>query len=291
MEFLTRFVQKYKYALIALFTFALGVAFLAGYQRGLTEALVTFSNTSSAMSDTVRAQTDELKRIDGTLNRIENVLKTVPAESSAWVPNRTRSIAEIRKDMYGSNSTKKILITYHEGGKVLPYREMEKTVRAVFQRLPNIRTTDELVALVMETMIVETHLGGEKWETGIRKWKNYGIGQFVMSTATSTVKWLKDVRPDVHEAVMAFYNKKHDMAWNLCMNIPFSIAMIVEYYWRVCPDIYANIGDIHIRSKLYKRVYNSPAGLGSPEIYRNRVRNFMKTLEKAEANSKKTTRS
>ena len=82
MEGLTKFVNRYKYALVALFTFALGVAFLAGYQRGLTEALVTFSGASSAMSDTVRAQTDELKRIDGTLNRIENVLKSVPTESS-----------------------------------------------------------------------------------------------------------------------------------------------------------------------------------------------------------------
>lgn len=286
-KMIVEWIKRHTPTWIALSVFVLGVVFLMGYQKGLSEALLTFSGSSEALRTNIAEQTGELKKVGETLDKIEKVLKSTPQES-AWTPNRTRSIAEIRKDMYGANSTKKILITYHEGGKVLPYGDMRKTVKAVFQRLPNIRTTDNLVDLVMETMIVETHLGGEKWSVGISKWKNYGIGQFVMSTARSTLTWLKDIRPDVHEAVMSLYDKKHDLVWNITNNIPFSIAMIVQYYWRVCPDIYANIHNLHARSMLWKKIYNSPAGLGTPEVYRKRVNSFMKTVER---DTKKPTRS
>lgn len=181
-----------------------------------------------------------------------------------------RDISEIRKDNYGTGKSKKILIFEHPGGKKIDLDILEPTVRAVLQRMPNVKTTDPIVALCIETMQTETGCGAEKWETGIKKWKNFGICQFRADTAKETLDWLKYVRSDVYEALMDLNDREHDLIWNLTYNVPFGIGLMVQYYLRMVPDLYAHIGTKVARAEVWKAAYNSPLGKGTVQCYLDR---------------------
>lgn len=181
-----------------------------------------------------------------------------------------RDVREIRQDDYGIGSSRKILVFEHPGGSLIDQDRLEKTVRAVLQRMPNIKTTNELVALCMETMQTETGCGREKWETGISKWNNYGIAQFRLDTAQETLDWLKTVRRDVYNQLMDLTDRKHDLVWDLTYNIPFSIGLMVQYYWRRVPDIYSHISTKVARAEVWKSEYNSSDGKGTVQCYLDR---------------------
>lgn len=182
-------------------------------------------------------------------------------------------VKKIREADYGIGTSRKILVRYHEGGEQIGRDKLTKTVRAVIQRMPNLRTTDNLVALAVETMITETGAGKEKVSTGIRLWNNYGIAQFRIDTAEETITWLKKVRPDVHDQVMSLFDEKHDLTWNLSYNVPFSIGMMLQYYWRMVPGLYQHIDTVEKRAEMWKAVYNSSKGKGTVQCYINRVNN------------------
>lgn len=193
---------------------------------------------------------------------------------------RKREHIVIRSDNYGIGNSKKILIQWHPGGQRCDVDDMKETIAAVVQRMPNLKSTPEFKALLLETMITETDLGGEKWETGISKWKNYGIAQFRMDTAKSTLEWLEEIRPDVYKQVMSFYDKKKDLAYNITYNIPFSIALMAQYYWRIVPDVYLNIGTLEKRAEMWKAAYNTYKGKGTVNSYIKRVNRFTKETTK-----------
>ena len=52
--------------------------------------------------------------------------------------------------------------------------------------------------------------------------------------------------------------------------------MTIWYYWRVCPNLYKNIGSKEDRAKLWKGYYNTPKGLGTVNAYLNRVKMMKK---------------
>lgn len=180
---------------------------------------------------------------------------------------KTRNNSEIRSDNYGIGTSKKIKIQYHAGGKACNKDDIKSTIAAVLQRMPNLKTTEELKFLLYETLIAETGLGREKLELSASKWKNYGIAQFRLDTAQETLDWLEQVRPDVYEQVMAFFDTKNDLQYNLMYNVPFSIAMMAQYYWRIVPDIYANINTLEERAIVWKVAYNTNKGLGTVNKY------------------------
>lgn len=182
----------------------------------------------------------------------------------------SRDIEDIRKDDFGIGYSKKIKVFEHKGGQAIDPERLEATVRAVLQRMPNIKTTDDLVKLCIETMQTETGCGAEKVSTGITKWNNYGIAQFRVDTAEETLAWLKKVRRDVYDQVMDLTDRKHDLKYELSYNVPFSIALMVQYYWRRVPDLYNHIDTQVKRAELWKSEYNSSIGKGTVACYLKR---------------------
>lgn len=178
---------------------------------------------------------------------------------------------EIRQDNFGQGHRGQVKVQFHPGGERCEEGALKDTILAVVQHQPNLRSHPDFLSLLFETLAVETGLGREKVSTGAQRWGNYGIAQFRVDTARETLKWLKAIRPDVHAAVMDFYDGQKGLKDNLSYNVPFSIALMAQYYWRRVPDIYSNIGDREARAKVWKVAYNSPLGLGTVNAYLERT--------------------
>lgn len=168
-------------------------------------------------------------------------------------------------------ATPSVQITIHEGGKRLPVDVLKNDIKIVISSIPGLPDDENYYMLIIETMAVETRLGGVPYTYAAENYNNYGILQIREDTSHDTLKWLKRHHVDKHDAVMKYYDKSMDMKNNLLKNVPFSIAMAGVYYWRRCPDLSASIAAIDSRAKLWKRVYNTAKGLGTPEIYIARV--------------------
>ena len=210
-------------------------------------------------------------------------LKTLAAFKDPWDdlkykerPKRVRDIEEIRKDDFGVNTSHHIPIWLHKEQKSLDAKLIKRTIRAVILRMPNLKSTPELYALLYETLVVETLLGRY---TDC----NQGIAQFTYATGKETVGWLKTVRPDVYQALMDLYKKDLSLLENLRYNVPFSIALMAQYYWKVAPDLYQNIQTVEQRARLWKASYNTHLGKGTVNIYLDRNKYFQRQLDKAKA--------
>lgn len=168
-------------------------------------------------------------------------------------------------------TTPSVQITIHEGGKRLPIDVLRNDIKIVISSIPGLPNDENYYMLIIETMAVETRLGGVPYTYAAENYNNYGILQIREDTSHDTLEWLKRHHTDKYDAVMKYYDKNMDMKNNLLKNVPFSIAIAGVYYWRRCPDLSASIAAVDGRAKLWKRVYNTYKGLGTPEIYRARV--------------------
>ena len=178
---------------------------------------------------------------------------------------------QVKPEDVVETATPSVQITIHEGGKILPVDVLKNDIKIVISSIPGLPNDSNLHMLIIETMIVETRLGGVPYTYAAENYNNYGILQIREDTSHDTLKWLKRHHTDKYDAVMKYYDESMDMKNNLLKNVPFSIAMASVYYWRRCPDLSANIATIDSRAKLWKRVYNTYKGLGTPEIYIYRV--------------------
>lgn len=196
------------------------------------------------------------------------------------------NVSELRDKKFGKTYKRPIPIVVHTGGKMLDGDKVMETIHGVLGRMPNLKTTNDFKLLLFETAVVETGLGHEKWSTGIKKWKNYGMMQFIIGSAKDTLNWLKKVRPDAYDEVVKLMHLdgvpekfKGDLLWNITNNIPFSIAMAAQYYWRVCPDLYLHIGTMEQRALMWKVYYNTHKGLGTIMAYVNRIDQYYRTID------------
>lgn len=164
-----------------------------------------------------------------------------------------------------------VQITTHEGGEGLPIDVLRNDIKVVISSIPGLPNDENYYMLIIETMAVETRLGGVPYTYAAKNYNNYGILQIREDTSHDTLKWLKINHTDKYDAVMKYYDENMDMKNNLLKNVPFSIAMAGVYYWRRCPDLSSSITAVDSRAKLWKRVYNTAKGLGTPEIYMARV--------------------
>ena len=164
-----------------------------------------------------------------------------------------------------------VQITIHEGGEGLPIDVLRNDIKVVISSIPGLPNDENYYMLIIETMAVETRLGGVPYTYAAKNYNNYGILQIREDTSHDTLKWLKINHTDKYDAVMKYYDENMDMKNNLLKNVPFSIAMASVYYWRRCPDLSSSITAVDSRAKLWKRVYNTAKGLGTPEIYMARV--------------------
>lgn len=184
------------------------------------------------------------------------------------------SIEELRQVTFNSDKNHRIKIWSHKGGYALNEEQLRSTIAAVLERLPNLPHTKEMEDLIFETLLVETHLGKADYNKAIKKYKNYGIAQIRKDTAEETLWWLGIVRRDVKKNLMTFYDNRMTLEDNLLTNIPFSIAMAAEIYWRADPRILEHVESLYARAATWKSVYNSSLGLGSEDAYLKRVMDY-----------------
>lgn len=166
-------------------------------------------------------------------------------------------------------------IEYHKGGKQLNYSRLKNTVIYVINKLPNLNVSkNRLTDLVLETFIVETHLGKSNYTKSAKR-NNFGIAQIRADTAEDVLKILRKDKKTYNE-LMSFYNFKMSLRDNLLYNVKFSIAMCSEYYYLRNSNLYNEIHTLRHRAKQWKKNYNTYKGAGSVQIYVDRVEKFYK---------------
>ena len=166
-------------------------------------------------------------------------------------------------------------IEYHKGGKQLNYSRLKNTVIYVINKLPNLNVSkNRLTDLVLETFIVETHLGKSNYAESAKR-NNFGIAQIRADTAEDVLKILRKDKKTYNE-LMSFYNFNMSLRDNLLYNVKFSIAMCSEYYYLRNSNLYNEIHTLRHRAKQWKKNYNTYKGAGSVQIYVDRVEKFYK---------------
>lgn len=185
---------------------------------------------------------------------------------SAVYPKNKESDREARPGV--AKNPPAIPAWYNPGGKKLDNDLINRSIRAVYKRLPNIKSSENLVALMRETILVESDDG----RLIDPKTGDYGMCQIRERTAKETLQYLKEMHPDVHEAVVSFQDQNKDLVYNLKHNIPFAIALGVEYYWIRHSSLNTSkaIASHTERAKLWKTVYNTRLGLGTVNAYKKR---------------------
>lgn len=166
----------------------------------------------------------------------------------------------------------------HHGGKTLNHDEFRELVIAIIRQMPNVRVTKDLVDLIVETAIVETRLGGSTYKYAAQR-GNYGLMQFCKGPAKDVLARLEKESQATYDLIMnKWYKKELSLEQNLLTNVPFSVALSVQYYLQRGNNLHKNITTVHQRARMWKRFYNSPAGAGTPEKYVAQVQNFYKAM-------------
>ena len=172
------------------------------------------------------------------------------AETTREEARATRNGSAVQPDVPGY---------FWAGQKPMPHDRLEGTVRAVLARLPHIPDTMEWRLLIIETAHAESN--GGRFMVSWRSEGDLGVFQLQETTVVDTLDWLKVRHPDVLLAVMAFYDRKQTLAFNLEFNVPFGTALCATYYWR--RDPLADISSPLSRAQLWKEQYNTEQGKGT----------------------------
>lgn len=157
-------------------------------------------------------------------------------------------------------------------GNRMSIKQMRIITEAVFKRLPHIKTTEESVSLIVETIIAESN-GGFYIDEGTG---DLGCLQIRETTAEDLLQWLAaSGNKDIVDAINIFYNNEMSLKDNLKHNIPFSISVAITEYWRKCgANFDSKIGTIQNRGIMWKCAYNTHRGAGTVNKYIKRVTNY-----------------
>ena len=159
----------------------------------------------------------------------------------------------------------------YKGGKSINIKELESTVKSTLATLPHIKKGKAATKLVVETLIAESD-GGRILDEGSG---DYGIAQFRINSAKDTLGWLKEQHKDVYDILVKYYDDDISLTDNLRYNVRFSIALCVTEYWRKSGgDFYRYCDTIENRGRLWKTLYNTIYGAGTPKDYIERVVDF-----------------
>ena len=170
----------------------------------------------------------------------------------------------------------KVEILKHSGGRQLKHSEVKETVTNVLENLDNLNHINQtnLRDLVLETMIVETLVGKSKYDYSSTNYRNYGIAQIRAETAKDVLDWLQRKDPSTYTKVVSLMNPKVSLKQNLLYNVPFSIAICAEYYLRRNSNLHLDIRTLEARAQQWKKNYNTYKGLGTVQIYCQRVQDY-----------------
>jgi hypothetical protein len=181
-------------------------------------------------------------------------------------------------DVPSAKPKKHIRVYSHKGGSRLSYTKMRETTECILDELPNVRAVSHFTDLILETLIVESNLGEATYHHAAKHWRNYGMGQFTLASARDTVNWVKKNHPDTYKVMMRYYNRKQSMAQNVTTNVPFTIALVSQYYLQRTRGKIGreHLGTIAQRGVVWNHVYNTAKGSGTPRVYLQRVHSYYK---------------
>jgi len=163
------------------------------------------------------------------------------------------------------------------GKKFIDSKKMYEITKIVLKRMPHIKLNEDVINLVVETCIAESNGGYYIKSLG----GDYGVLQLRIETVNDMLKWLKHNHKDIYIATEQFKNPKLSIKDNLEQNIPYSIALCINEYWRKAGHNFTDhIGTIKERAIMWKSVYNTRKGLGTVNTYISRNENYEKTLIK-----------
>ena len=153
--------------------------------------------------------------------------------------------------------------------KKLSYEEMSEIAKDVVEQLPKIKSTPEVIKLLTETAITESDGG---YYINTKGMGGLGITQVNYETAKYLLTKLKDSDIRVLDRLK---DDSLSLKENLTYNLHFNMAMCALYYYhRKSNRIYRRIKSIDGRANLWKEVYNTSEGSGTPDTYKNRVRSY-----------------
>lgn len=156
----------------------------------------------------------------------------------------------------------------------LPKKELAEITRKTFKLMPHVRTTDNNVALVVETAIAESD-GGRIISN---QFGDHGVFQIKVRTSKDLLSWLKNQHQDIYTAIMNLRNKDLSEKDNLEKNIPYAAAICITEYWRKAGSQYhLHINSIEERGKMWKSVYNTNKGYGTVADFIKRNNNYKTT--------------
>ena len=157
-------------------------------------------------------------------------------------------------------------------GQRMTIDQMKVVTKAVFKRLPHIKTTEESILLIVETIIAESN-GGFYIDEGTG---DLGCLQIRETTATDLLQWLAaSGNKDIVDAINIFYNNEMSLKDNLKHNVPFSIAVAITEYWRKGGANFDNkIDTLQNRGIMWKCVYNTCRGAGTVNKFVQRVNSY-----------------
>ena len=155
----------------------------------------------------------------------------------------------------------------HHGNKKLDIPRLKYEIFQISKTLPNIKYSKNLSKLIVETIAVETNLGQTNYLKNDHITRNYGLGQFVLSTTKHILDVKKKTDIKTYNAIMKFYDNKMNLRDNVRKNVKFTIALQLEYYYMCDRNISNKIATVRDRAKVWKKHYNTYHGSGTIEHY------------------------
>lgn len=152
---------------------------------------------------------------------------------------------------------KEFAIPTYQGGKAVDMSAYWDTLGAVTERMPNMTVDDGyLYAFIVDEIIeMNTQHGRTKFADTFLYERYCGITGIPYDAAMYTLDWLSQHRPDVASAIDQLRNKDNELAHELIYNVPFNLAVTLQYLWIACPNLFEEIESEEFRAKLFAELF------------------------------------
>lgn len=165
---------------------------------------------------------------------------------------------------------------FHKGGEYLDPNLLFNLVKNTIKDFEINLNNENNAFLIYETLITETLGGQYPYTYAYQNYNNYGIAQFRLETANFLKGFVKKVSEHDYNLLLSLRVNNKSEKWNLMYNVKYSIALCLIYYFQRDKNIAERAYHLEHRAKLWKTLYNTNKGLGTPEKYIARVQKYYK---------------
>ena len=206
------------------------------------------------IQETKQELTNTITQIESNINLMQYNLEVLNKEKKQQQEQeklKKQKLEWFNKRYSHSNSIPKGY--FKARGKQLTRKELEEVITKTLAYLPHADTWKNVIALLLETAIVESNRGRY---TSNKRSSAVGIWQILPSTAEDCHKFLK-YYPLLYKKAMALYDKNQSLKWNLIHNLPYTVAIAYTVYWRKVVGLNEQCNTLGERGTLWKTHYNT----------------------------------